>query len=73
MATAAKHFRVIPWQKYLRLLWLSKIMNIIDRCTEFAKANPNIDVLWLYGSRAKGTACASRAKKTASAACGPII
>ena len=30
--------------------------NVIEGCVAFAKGNPQIDVLWLYGSRAKGNA-----------------
>lgn len=33
-------------------------MNIINRSIEFTKANPDIEILWLYGSRAKGTSSA---------------
>lgn len=29
---------------------------ITDQCLAFAAQNPNIEVLWLYGSQAKGTA-----------------
>lgn len=29
---------------------------ILLHCTEYAQDDPRIDVLWLYGSRAKGTA-----------------
>src|SRR5690606_41232213 len=29
---------------------------IIQQCIHLAQQNPRIDVLWLYGSRAKGTA-----------------
>lgn len=29
---------------------------ILQHCTEYAQDDPRIDVLWLYGSRAKGTA-----------------
>ncbi|WP_404416365.1 nucleotidyltransferase domain-containing protein [Vreelandella aquamarina] len=30
--------------------------SVIERCIELAKGNTNVDVLWLYGSRTKGTA-----------------
>lgn len=29
---------------------------VIERCVELAQADANVQVLWLYGSRAKGTA-----------------
>lgn len=31
-------------------------MSTIEQCIAMAQANPEIEVLWLYGSRAKGTA-----------------
>ncbi|QEY59746.1 nucleotidyltransferase domain-containing protein [Pseudomonas sp. C27(2019)] len=33
-------------------------MNIINQCISFAQNDPDIAVLWLYGSQAKGTASA---------------
>ena len=30
--------------------------SVIERCIELAKGNTKVDMLWLYGSRAKGTA-----------------
>lgn len=29
--------------------------NVVEACVGFAEANHNVDVLWLYGSRANGT------------------
>lgn len=44
--------------------------SILDKVCEQAEADPNVEVLWLYGSRAKGTETASSDYDLAIAFCG---